>query len=299
MVARQNNFTENMVFGEYVSDDINSPQYNRHVFPKRYLYCIYCKAKMWFEERLANGGIRVPKFGQCCLSGTVSIKDFNAYPAHLLNLIKSNNNDSRDFLQSIRLYNSILSFTSVSANLDERLLSRDRGVYTYRINGSIHHHISSFESENQKKAKFSQIYIYDPEMQSSIRTGMFPKAIKASVLNLFQEFLQQNNPYVQIYMHAGELLRQDKGKEVNIVLKTNLSKDKTKNTPTTNEVAALIVDNDQTKFNSRDVIVKQRNQEGEYPLKFINENLKFYDPLAYPLIHLNGEPGINNFPLCN
>ena len=71
-------------------------------------------------------------------------------------------------------------------------------------------------------------------MQSVIRSGMFPKIIKTNILNIFQKFLEKNNPYVKIYMQAGEHLRKSPGDVLNIVLKANQSKDKTKNTPTSN-----------------------------------------------------------------
>ena len=81
------------------------------------------------------------------------------------------------------------------------------------------------------------------------------------------------------------------GDVLNIVLKANTEKDKTKNTPTSNEIAVLMVNNDQFELNKRDVIVYRKNDEKDYPHKFINENLSMYDPLAYPLLHLFGEPG--------
>ena len=56
-------------------------------------------------------------------------------------------------------------------------------------------------------------------------------------------------------MQAGEILRENEGINLNIVLKANETKDKTKNTPTSNEIAALIFDGDQTDYSNRDVVV--------------------------------------------
>lgn len=55
-------------------------------------------------------------------------------------------------------------------------------------------------------------------MQSEIRTGMFPKVIKASILNTLQKHLELNNPYVQIYMQASEMLRKNPSQESYIVI---------------------------------------------------------------------------------
>jgi hypothetical protein len=121
--------------------------------------------------------------------------------------------------------------------------------------------------------------------------GMFPNAIRAAILNSIQQLLQMNNPYVHVYMHAGETLRKEPSKEFNIVLKSNVKKDRTKNKPTSNEIAVLMVENDQGNISKRDVIIKKRNAQNEYHLQYINENLHFYDPLAYPLMHIFGESG--------
>ena len=164
-------------------------------------------------------------------------------------------------------------------------------IGTYRINGSVHHKISQFLPNPDQNPQFSQIYIYDSEMQTKIRSAMFPKALNTTILNLFQKYLQQNNPYVRIYMQAGEILRENQGTSLNIVLKANEAKDKTKNAPTSNEIAALILDDDQTNYSERDVVVSKRIGEGNYPHTFIKENLSMYDLLAYSIIHLIGEPG--------
>ena len=67
--------------------------------------------------------------------------------------------------------------------MDKDLLAATDGVYTYRINGSVHHKISPYLHPANQQPHFSQIYLYDSEMQASIRGNMFPKAIDSSILN--------------------------------------------------------------------------------------------------------------------
>ena len=81
----------------------------------------------------------------------------------------------------------------------------------------------------EHRPQFSQIYIYDSQMQSSIRAGMFPKIIRSEILNTIQRLLELHNPYVRIYMQAGETLRKDPSREFNIVLKSSVTNDRTKN----------------------------------------------------------------------
>jgi len=296
MIARQNVFIEEMVVGKNVDSDINSSHYRRHVMPKRTHKCPFCGASMWYDEKLAKSPKTKPIFGLCCLSGTVSLPPFNKYPDELFKFITSNTQETKNFLTAVRLYNSILSFASVSAKVDDKLLAATEGVYTYRINGSVHHKISNFLPLDPSNPTFSQIYIYDSDMQSTIRTGKYPQTILANILNKFQDYLNRYNPYVHIYQQLGMILRNDPSKELNIVLKANTSNDKTKNTPTSNEIAALIVENnDISQVSKRDIVIKSTQDSDQNPYKYINETLSMYDPLAYPLIHLFGEPGNKKF----
>ena len=94
-------------------------------------------------------------------------------------------------------------------------------------------------------------------MQSSIRTGMYPKAIKASILNTFQRLLELNNPYVRIYKQAGERLRIEPSTKLDIVIKANVKNDRTKNKPSVDEIAVLMIDDDQT-IDKRDIVVTKK-----------------------------------------
>ena len=128
-------------------------------------------------------------------------------------------------------------------------------------------------------------------MQSTIRSGMFPDTINSHILNKIQSLLDEFNPYLRIYKQAGELLRQQPSIALNIILKSNKTKDKTLNAPTSNEIAVLMINNDdENHATKRDIIVKQKT-EGPYDTVFLNENVSYYDPLAYPLFLLNGEQG--------
>ena len=86
----------------------------------------------------------------------------------------------------IRLYNSILSFTSMKASVDESLANSKTGNYTYRINGAVHHCIGNLLPEDRNAPKFAQIYIYDQTLQTDFRRKIAPTA-KAEILNQIQE----------------------------------------------------------------------------------------------------------------
>ena len=76
-------------------------------------------------------------------------------------------------------------------------------------------------------------------------------------------------------MQAEEMMRKNPSIILNIVLKSNDTKDKTFNKPTSTEIAVLMVDNaDKSKLTKRDVLVTQRTTDDQiYPHQFINENI--------------------------
>jgi hypothetical protein len=294
-------YDEKLVFvGQRKNMVVNSSSkdYARHVLPRRKPLCEFCKSLMWIDEKIKKSTFKSPKFGQCCLHGTVDIPPLKQLPKEIYNLITLESNYGIALRLAIRLYNSILAFASTSANVDQALMAATVGVYTYRIQGAVHHAISSYLPKQNQRPQFSQIYTYDADMQSTIRTGMYPKAIIADILNIFQHQLHLNNPYVRIYMQVGELLRNEPGKELNIVLKANDKYDRTKNKPTFDEIAVIINENEEATVNSRDIVVRKRNPESDSDLLNINENLHMYDALAFPLMHIYGESGwqFNYYP---
>ena len=60
----------------------------------------------------------------------------------------------------------------------------------------------------------------------------------------------------------------------------------------------MINGEDPETISKRDIIVKKRNGNDEHPMMFLNENISYYDPLGYSIMHLNGEPGwqYNTYP---
>lgn len=116
---------------------------------------------------------------------------------------------------------------------------------------------------------------------------MFPGTIDTNVLNRIQNLLNDFNPYVKIYQQAGELLRNTPSLPLKIILKSNTTKDKTFNKPTSSEIAVLMINTEESdQISKRDVIVNKKNKE-----MFLNENISYYDHLAYSIMHINGEAG--------
>lgn len=99
--------------------------YGRFVIGNKDSKCCYCNAIMWKEEKVENSPNVQPIFSVCCGSGQISL---NLLP-RTLDYLASKLEDYR-FKEHIRMYNSMLSFTSIGAHFD-RSVTHGRGPYTF------------------------------------------------------------------------------------------------------------------------------------------------------------------------
>lgn len=65
------------------------------------------------------------------------------------------------FRKDIRKYNASMAWTSMGANVDERLANQRDGVYTFKISGQLSHKIGSLLPQRHESHKFAQIYFLD------------------------------------------------------------------------------------------------------------------------------------------
>lgn len=270
-----------------VVQDRTSPNYLRHVIETRSMRCSKCNALMWLSERLKSSSLKSPKFSLCCLSGSIKIPNVDPIPDKLRELLTGSDQKSEYFRTNIRMFNSILSFTSMNCKLDKELMKATTGVYTFRISGSIHHSIS--ESMTTSSPKFSQIYILDGDAQIAHREQMFP-FVQANILRELQIMLAHENPYVQIYHQIGHQLKHEPNKQLKLVLKNNYKRDKRFNLPSANELAILMIDDENQENVHRDIVLYSKSPN-ESRLIRINETHSTYDPLHYVLLFPKGQQG--------
>lgn len=81
--------------------------------------------------------------------GKVNLEAYRTIHPVILRLLTGSDFISDEFRKMIRLYNSILSFTSMKASVDESLANSKTGNYTYRINCAVHHCISNLLPEER------------------------------------------------------------------------------------------------------------------------------------------------------
>lgn len=115
---------------------------------------------MWKEERVnKNNAKGTPIFSLCCQKGAVKFPEALPTPPYLMQLY---NDEVRGpaFQRTIRLYNTMFSFTSSSGNIDHSI-NHGRGPYIYWLNGQNHHVFGSLIPNDGDTPKFCQLYLYD------------------------------------------------------------------------------------------------------------------------------------------
>jgi hypothetical protein len=131
--------------------------------------CKWCKAIMWFEERVSkHRNTKNPEFSMCCLQGRIEIAPFAQLPQALNDLYFKNDRKSKFFLQNIRSFNSMFAFTSIGAKID-KTENNGRTPPIFVMNGENYHQLGSLLQHEGHQPKFSQLYIYDTDNELSNR----------------------------------------------------------------------------------------------------------------------------------
>ena len=151
--------------------------------------CPLCDAKFWESEKLSTSTKSCYKFSLCCGQGKVVLPALASPPEMLMYLLTV-----RD---QIRASNSALAFASLGVNLDKELANARRGVYTFRIQGVVHHYIGQLTPREGEAPSFAQIYIHDgtPEGEIENRLRHLREASLPELKGL-QALMHEVNPYV-------------------------------------------------------------------------------------------------------
>ena len=132
--------------------------------------CPICDAKFWESEKLSTRTKASAKFTLCCGEGKVVLPSLDILPELLGHLLTVTDSRGKDFRNHIRAYNSSLAFCSLGANIDKELANARRGVYTFRIQGVVHHYIGSLIPNRDEAPAFAQIYIHEGTPEAKLKT---------------------------------------------------------------------------------------------------------------------------------
>ena len=114
-----------------------------------------------------RNSISQPWFIICFGSGRVMLPASPAPPPLLNRLLNQPN-----FLNNIRTYNSMLSFTSTGGAIDQYVMS-GHGCYSFRISGNNYHRIGWLVPTQGDQLKFAQLLFMAQMMKCKIIAGLW------------------------------------------------------------------------------------------------------------------------------
>jgi hypothetical protein len=93
-------------------------------------------------------------------------------PPYLEKLLNGDDNNSKNFREHIRSYNSMFSFMSTGGVVDKGI-NIGYGPYVFRMHGQNYHHIGTLLPEEGSKPRWAQLYIYatEHEIENRINTS--------------------------------------------------------------------------------------------------------------------------------
>ncbi|KAG7986452.1 hypothetical protein I3843_03G080700 [Carya illinoinensis] len=234
--------------------------------------CKHCKAKRFFHETNSF----------CCADGSISLAT-NDVPDQLYNLFVSNTAESIQFRTYVRTYNNKFAFTSFGVKFDRNLCQRNRGIYTFRAQGQIYHYLPNLVPSDGQPSNL-QLYFYDTEHEFENRI-VDSIRMNPSIIAQLMDILRVN-PYSTFFRSISDLSNLEYQK---ICIKSNPGLDqRVFNAPTSSEVAAIWVENDDSEHSTpRDIFVF--NHIGGSHL--VQYYFGCYDPLQYPLLFPFGDIG--------
>lgn len=135
--------------------------------------CEFCGAKMWLAERVGKKGTENDaEFSLCCMKGKVHIPHLRRPPELLYSLLHGDHPKSKHYLDNIRAYNSMFSFTSMGGKI-YRTVNDGGGPTNFVLSGQNYHRLGSLMPESDSTPKFAQLYIYDTQNESKNRLKHF------------------------------------------------------------------------------------------------------------------------------
>jgi hypothetical protein len=108
------------------------------------------------------------------------------------------------FRDQIRMYNSVLAFTSLGAKVDESVTKGTR-LYSFRIQGEFYHKIGSMCPTKGQRPQFAQLYIHDTKSERQNRHAVMP-SLDPMTLDRLLTMMYNINPYVEVFKMARDMM---------------------------------------------------------------------------------------------
>ena len=228
--------------------------------------------------------------GFCCTPKTYPLlqgKEVQPVPEELINIFDNPNNKL-----IIRKLNQAHAFTSLgTTKVDQQLANATNGVYTFRVQGQMHHLMSQgLLPQQDDRPTYGQIYFHESGQQANERHRLM-NDLPLNLLTALAHILENHNPFVHLYRLANEVMTDDSAPKILRFKQSSRNYNAgTHNRPTATEVAAIIDINDLSDEGGnidRHVILHSRSTG----LQRISTTDGHFDPLSYPLFFPHGDVG--------
>lgn len=235
--------------------------------------CEFCCAKRIYLEP--------PTF--CCSLGEIKLLE-TEMPSELAQLYLGHLENAKEFCDCVRSYNNMFAFTSMGVHCDKSLATRNRGIYTFRVQGQLYHFMDQLIPPNNEKPKNLQLYFFDTEHEISNRMSISSKFNETLVEKLMH--ILEVNPYANFFKSLNSISNLN---EYKIALQADPRLDQNVfNKPSTSQVAGIWLESDdREQCASQHIQVYPKSSQPQ----IIKHYFGCYDPMQYPLIFPNGESG--------
>ncbi|KAG6674120.1 hypothetical protein I3842_15G025900 [Carya illinoinensis] len=220
--------------------------------------------------------------GFCCTDWTIALSR-NQFSDELYQLFTSNSVESKKLCTYARTYNNKFAFTSFGVIFDKELCRRNRGIYTFRVQGQMYHYIEDLVPEDGHPS-YLQLYFFDTEHELENRIHDAER-LDPSIIARLMDILEVN-PYCRFFRTLSNISSLENH---TIRIRSDIDLDqRVYNAPLVSQVAAIWTETDNcTEQKGRDIIVFNK-AGGSHIVQYY---FGCYDPLQYPLLFPFGDSG--------
>jgi hypothetical protein len=219
----------------------------------------------------------------------------------LRELLIEQNSRERDFRQNIRLYNFVFTFIFVNYKANSRIsnrLNNDREFVVFQIQKELYHFQEFLHSIANNTLAFAQLFFYDSNEAIANRNAQHSQ-LNEQFLRLLTNMLHDCHSFISLYKTTSEQLRSNTisqrdlriilNSRMQLILKTDANR-RRNNLFTSNEIIAIIINNEYDLSCERDIVFTKRRDETEQSyLQRINQNHVAYMFLHYVLLFFYDE----------
>ncbi|KAH7542700.1 hypothetical protein FEM48_Zijuj02G0102000 [Ziziphus jujuba var. spinosa] len=199
------------------------------------------------------------------MQGKVELPMMQDPPQILKYILYGADNKSKHFLENIRSYNSMFSFTSMGGKINSSV-NRERRPLVFRLHGQNYHKIESLFPPEGSPPKFAQLYIYDTENEVSngiqaVSQNLDIKKLHTEVVHNLKMMLDQHNVLVKLFRMVKDTIRQHDSSNLKLrLIGRREGNERMYNLPTVSKIVTFVVGDFETSPTNRVIIVETDQQ---------------------------------------